>query len=320
MSALAGMRTSWVPIPATSLRRGTHTEPFAVHAASWEAAADAPADAPLQVCLHGLGGSHLNWSLLAPLLTDLGPVHAPDLAGFGRTPVTGRSASVGDNVDLVAGYLETVSPGRPVVLLGNSMGGHIAYSLAARRQDLVAALVLVGAAVPPLISWPDREVATRFALFAAPLLGRLYLEGRARRTTPAEQVRESLELCGIDVDAVDRDMLEAQVALAAERRRMPHATQAFLDASRSLLRRLGAGRGRLWAGVEEVTAPALILQGGQDRLVERVAADRLSDRRPDWEYRVYDELGHVVMVEAPDLVAADIRRWREAHLPVPRSG
>ena len=43
-------------------------------------------DAPLAVCVHGLGGSWVNWMALAPLLTDRYRVIAFDLAGFGLHP------------------------------------------------------------------------------------------------------------------------------------------------------------------------------------------------------------------------------------------
>jgi pimeloyl-ACP methyl ester carboxylesterase len=314
-SVLDEMRTSLVDVPARRLRHGG-PDGATVHTAHWPASGEAPADAPVQICLHGLGGSHLNWCLLGPMLTDLGPVWAPDLAGFGLTPLDGRSSTVESNVDLAIGLIETVSDGRPVVLLGNSMGGHIAYTIAAKRPDLVGGLVLVGAAVPPNVGKPDPKVALRFALFAIPRVGEAYLGARARKLTPAEQVRETLELCVVDVDALDTGLHRAHVDLAARRRQMPDAHTAFITAARSLLRRIGPRRWHLWSQVDAISAPALILQGGRDRLVERIAADRLSERRPDWDYRVYEDHGHVIMIEVPERVSADIHAWRAEHLPL----
>ena len=43
------------------------------------------ADGPVVVLVHGLGGSHLNWDLLAPHLTPHARVVALDLPGFGRS-------------------------------------------------------------------------------------------------------------------------------------------------------------------------------------------------------------------------------------------
>jgi pimeloyl-ACP methyl ester carboxylesterase len=310
MSAIASLTTQLVSIPAQALRLGQGDA--VVHAAHWPAARGASADAPAQICLHGLGGSHLNWALLGPRIAEQGEVWAPDLAGFGLTAPDTRSSSVSDNIDLAIGFIETVARDRPVVLLGNSMGGHIAYCVAAQRPDLVAQLILVGPAVPPMSRIPDPAVASRFLMFSTPLVGEAFLRRRRRLKTPAEEVEETMRLCVVDRAALDADLMAAHVDMAVKRRRMPHAHDAFLTAARTLLLRMGPGRERLWLAIDKIEAPALILQGAQDRLVERAACDRLADRRRDWTYHVYPDLGHVVMIEDPDRVALDIATWRAA--------
>jgi pimeloyl-ACP methyl ester carboxylesterase len=52
---------------------------------------------PTMVLVHGLGGSHLNWMMVGERLARRARVLVPDLAGFGRTPLAGRSASVSAN-------------------------------------------------------------------------------------------------------------------------------------------------------------------------------------------------------------------------------
>ena len=54
-----------------------------------------PAGAPVIVAVHGLEGSAVNWSALAPLLTDRYRVLAPDLAGHGFTRSAGRGVERG---------------------------------------------------------------------------------------------------------------------------------------------------------------------------------------------------------------------------------
>ena len=56
-------------------------------------------DGPSVVLVHGLGGSHLNWDLLAPRLTPYARVLALDLPGFGLSAPTGRASTVRSNVD-----------------------------------------------------------------------------------------------------------------------------------------------------------------------------------------------------------------------------
>jgi alpha/beta hydrolase fold len=49
-----------------------------------------PEDGPGIVCVHGLGGSAVNWSAIAPLLTGRYRLLAPDLAGHGLTRPAAR--------------------------------------------------------------------------------------------------------------------------------------------------------------------------------------------------------------------------------------
>src|ERR1700760_2629359 len=79
-------------------------------------------DAPLAVCVHGLGGSWVNWMALAPLLTERFRVIAFDLAGFGLTPLKGRRADIRSNRRLLDAFLRTTTD-QPVTLIGNSIGG-----------------------------------------------------------------------------------------------------------------------------------------------------------------------------------------------------
>jgi pimeloyl-ACP methyl ester carboxylesterase len=261
-----------------------------------------PAPAGTAVLVHGLGGSHVNWARLGPLRSRAGwTVWAPDLAGFGLTGLNGRSAAVDDQLDLLAGFIATVAD-PPVRLVGNSMGGLLALSLAAQRPELVASLVLVAPALPPVGS-PDRQVFRRFALGAAPGVAEWWFRHVARHRTPAAQTAEVLHLCVADTSVLDTGLLQAHTAMAAHRRLLGTVERAVPTATRSLLLRLGPGRASVWATVDAVTAPALVVGGEQDRLVTPATLDRLAARRSDWGRVRLDRMGHVPMLEAPEPLA-----------------
>ncbi|MPZ73056.1 MAG: alpha/beta fold hydrolase, partial [Nitriliruptorales bacterium] len=215
------MERRWRTVPLSTLERGRRD--VDVHTAWWSGAESGP----VFVAVHGLGGSHVNWALLAPRLARQGPVWAPDLAGFGLTPPTGRRPTVADNLDLLAGFIRTVSPRRPVVLLGNSMGGTIALLLAAEHPRLTAGVVLIAPASPRPFRAPlDRQVLTNFATLAAPVVGERILAYRQRRTTPDEQVRQTMLLCAADPANLDQAALEEHVEMAKQRRGLPYARAA----------------------------------------------------------------------------------------------
>ena len=68
-----------------------------------------PDDAPTVVLVHGLGGSHLNWDLFAPLLRPHARVLALDLPGFGRSEPGDRRTTVQDNVQVLDRFLREVA-------------------------------------------------------------------------------------------------------------------------------------------------------------------------------------------------------------------
>lgn len=262
------------------------------------------------VCVHGLGGSAVNWMLLAPLLAEQGEVWAPELAGFGLTAPTGRGAGVSDNVDLLRGFIRTVAGGRPVVLLGNSMGGLVSILIAAAAPDLVAGLVLVAPASPrPLRAPLDRRVASNFALMAVPSVGERWLDRRRARLTPAEHVRETMTLCGVDPAEVDPAAIAAHEDMVRRRRHLPYASSAFLQAARSILLLIGPRAAVLWRSIDGIDCPVLLLHGERDRLVTGAGIAALAHRRNDWDMRSYPELGHIPMLEEPSRVADDIADW-----------
>jgi pimeloyl-ACP methyl ester carboxylesterase len=106
------------------------------------------ADAGLPwVLLHGLAVSHRYLMPTAAALTD-GPVHVPDLPGFGLSGKPRQVLDVAQHCAAVAAWMDAdgITGAR---VLGNSFGCQVAVELAVRRPDLVFALVLVGPTVDP---------------------------------------------------------------------------------------------------------------------------------------------------------------------------
>lgn len=270
---------------------------------------DGPSDGPVFVCVHGLGGSHVNWHSLAPLLAQRGRVFALDLAGHGRTPLNGRSAAIPANRELLDRFLrETVGAG-PAILVGNSMGGFISILEAADAPHRIAGLVLVDPALPRASKQSvDRVVATTFATYMIPAIGERFVRERLRKIGPEGLVRETMALCMVDPSRVEASAMEASLVLARERAQMPWAPTAFLQAARSLVKLL-AFKSRVYEKIASVTAPTLMLMGREDRLVALAAAQAVADFRPDWEFVVFDDIGHVPQIECPAQTYAAIEHW-----------
>jgi pimeloyl-ACP methyl ester carboxylesterase len=259
------------------------------------------------VLVHGLGGSHLNWDLLAPLLRRHARVLALDLPGFGRSEPGERRATVQANVEVLDRFLTEVV-GKPVVLVGNSMGGMISILEAARSPEAVSELVLLDAAVPGPRRSLDPLVAATFAVYAIPMVGERFLWLRRQRQTPLRRVRDLLRLCGVDPDAVPGEVIDRSVELIDARQDVIGMDRAFLIAARSLLRLLVDPR-TYRAAMAAVTAPVLMLQGDEDRLVPVDAARDVAHRNPGWTYVELDGVGHVPQLQVPERVASEVLTW-----------
>ena len=97
------------------------------------------------VLIHGVGARADRWRRNVDVLAAAGHhVYALDLPGHGfAAKGAGFDYSVPGYVDFVAAFLKEIDVARPV-LVGTSLGGHIAAALAVRDPGRVRSLVLVG--------------------------------------------------------------------------------------------------------------------------------------------------------------------------------
>jgi pimeloyl-ACP methyl ester carboxylesterase len=277
-----------------------------VHYREWEG----PADGPTFVCVHGLGGSLLNWAPVAPGLARHGRVIALDLAGFGLTPLEERGAGVGSNWKVLDGFLRALDL-PPVVLIGNSMGGMLALIQAAHAPQSVYSLVLVDAAWPrtrTVQSQFDPRVASLFALYSTTRVGEWFATMRTRRLGPEGLVRETLRVAAADPASIDPLLVQAMVEQTRRRQEFDYPTSAFLAAARSIFRAQVAP-GRYRALVRSVSAPALVMHGARDRLVPVAIAREAAAEHPNWKLVVFEDLGHIPQMEAPERWLAEVERW-----------
>lgn len=162
--------------------------------------ADPGGDATPVLLVHGLAVSHRYLTPLALALSATHPVYVPDLPGFGLTERPGRAYDVPRHTAFLAEWLAAYRVG-PVCLLGHSFGAEVAAALAARRPDLVRALVLAGPTSDPAARSRRGQIGRwlvdtlREAKWQAPILLRDVLDARPWRVfaTLSHSVRNRIE-------------------------------------------------------------------------------------------------------------------------------
>jgi pimeloyl-ACP methyl ester carboxylesterase len=108
---------------------------------------DNDGDGPVVVALHGLAGTGDEFIATAAAVGGPYRFVFPDLRGHGNSTRQPADVSRAAFVDDVAVVIRHVSPGKPVTLAGQSMGGHTAILAAANFPDLVTRLIVLEATV-----------------------------------------------------------------------------------------------------------------------------------------------------------------------------
>lgn len=247
---------------------------------------EGPRDDPLPiVLLHGTSASLHTWDGWAKALRGQRRVVRLDLPGFGLTgPWTGRYAGqpyLGDTyARFVRDVLDHLQLPR-VVLAGNSLGGEVAWRLAALAPERVAQLVLVDAAglrftpqVQPL-GWQVARLPVLGALSESVLTRALVRQGLASVVGDPARITDA---------QVERYY---QLTLRTGNR------AALRERLRGWSPGMGAER------IEGVRQPTLVLWGGRDRLIPPEVADRFVAGIPGARLVRFDDLGHIPHEEDP---------------------
>jgi alpha-beta hydrolase superfamily lysophospholipase len=243
--------------------------------------------------IHGLGDHSGLYPILVEHFQSRGiTVHAMDLRGNGRSE--GQRAYIEswdeyrEDLHRFVGLVREEEPGRPLFLLGNSLGGLIVLEYALRYPDGLRGVI---AASPPL---------GRLGV-PAPLLAL----GRAfSRMWPRFSIRT-----GMDLSALARDPVVMQTILADP-----------------LFHRVGTARlstevvaaiARVQAAAPTFPLPVLVLHGSSDRMVPPEGSREFVARvgHPDRELKEYAGAFHVLFADLDhQRVLTDVERWIEARL------
>ena len=225
--------------------------------------------------IEGHGQSMWAWREQIPVFAGHYRTIAFDTRGTGRSPVPDESYGIDELAQDAADVLD----GRTASVVGLSMGGYVALTLALARPELVRSLVLVGTGA----GGPDRVPRPQDVRDAYAAAIGLPFDEYGRRTMPLT----------FSPGWTDRNPERFEAILAA---RLEHPTpDVTLDAH--LLACYGFyARG---CEVERIDAPALVIHGDADVIVPVENGRALASRLPNARYVELPGRGHNVQLEDP---------------------
>lgn len=250
-------------------------------------AADAPA--PI-VLLHGTSASLHTWEGWTGALKGQRRVIRFDLPGFALTgPHPQDDYSIDAYVRFVVATLDRLGIAR-CVLAGNSLGGQIAWAVAATHPNRVERLVLVDAAGYP---FEPQSVPIGFQIARLPVLDPLM-----RNTLPRGLVERSVRNVYGNPAKVTPELVDlyADMALREGNRRALGLRMA---------QRLAVAPER----IATLKLPTLILWGGQDRLIPPDNAQKFARDITGSRLVMFDDLGHVPHEEDPGRTIAPVKAF-----------
>ncbi len=262
---------------------------------------EGPKTGQVALLIHGWSSSWYAFSPLIPLLSKRFRCIAVDLPGYGNSPPLPTRVSIEAYADILFDLLCEVTD-NPAVVIGHSMGGMIALTMALRHRVQIERLVLLC----PTVSG---HLSTSINLFVSPIT-----------------MLERYPLANWMVSAMEPYMLSVTDRLMrpvsfAERTAISEDDYIRL---RSDARRPGQGRVRAecyWAMREgdlrgklaEIEPPSLVLWGAEDNTVPLRDAGVVADEWPSADLRIIPKAGHWPQFETPEIT----RRYLTGFLGLP---
>jgi pimeloyl-ACP methyl ester carboxylesterase len=253
-----------------------------------------PRDAPAVILLHGLGASLETWEPWAQALSARFRVIRLDLPGFGLTGAdpTGDYSDA-RTIKILIDLMDQLHVDR-ASLIGNSLGGRIAWNFAARHPDRVTRLVLVS---------PDGFASPGFA-YDTPPKTPLMLQALPY-IAPRGLLKSSLAAAY----AHPQKMSEATVTRYCDLMLAPGVRTAILARiSQTILRDPGPILAR-------ITAPTLLLWGEQDGMIPIGNAADYLRFLPHATLVRLPGLGHVPFEEDPATSLPPVERFLSGETP-----
>ncbi len=233
-----------------------------------------PKDAPPVVLLHGMLGDVDNWDATVPALAAAGyhvlvPLLPVYTASHTHTSVKGLT-------EYVLRFLDAYCP-QPCVLMGNSLGGHVAVCVAARRPASVRALVLCGASG----------------------LGEVSIGTTTPRRFSRAFVRDRTAFTFHDPAHATDSLVTRMMALLADRASLTRLIAMARSARDTHIGQL----------LTTLQMPTLLVWGAQDRLTPLDVAHRFHALIPNSTLQIVDACGHAPMIEQPERFNAIARSF-----------
>ncbi len=273
-------------------------------------------EGPLVVFLHGFPGFWWTWRTCMAAVAKAGfRAVAIDLRGYCGSDHPPRGYDIPTATHDVASVIRSLGA-RQAFVVGQGMGGLIAWAVAALQPEVVAGLCVMGSAHPERM---------RHAMMhdRAQLMASKYLFGFQRPWIPERQlvadnaamVERLLHQWSADSSWLNRDTADTYRAAM----QVSNTAHCSVEYFRWVLRSIPRPDGRRFVqriGAASIASPVLHLHGAADRTVlPRTCEGSDAFVSGDYDWQLLPELGHLIHEESPKVVNGLLVNWLATHQP-----
>lgn len=257
------------------------------------------------ILLHGFGAAIEHWRHNIPILSQNHRVYGVDLLGFGGSRKVKVPYTVNLWVEQIHDFWQTFI-GKPVVLVGNSIGSLVCMALADKYPEMVAGLVM--------LSLPDvtrrREMIPAWLLnivtpiekfFTSPWLLKPIFYYLRRPEVLGKWTKIAYE----DESAVNDELVQIIAAPTLDE----GADIAFISLAQAVNHPEYCPPAKVILPRLEI--PILLCWGKQDRMVPVQLAPGFVNLNPRIQYVEFEQAGHCLQDECPDRFNPILLEWLE---------
>ena len=225
------------------------------------------------ILLHGLFGNLSNWGHVVDEFKTTHRVLIPRLPFYTR-PITRQRLD--DLVDYITDFVEE-NQLQKIILMGNSLGGHVALLYAWKYPALVRRLVLAGSSG----------------------LYENSFGGTFPRVKDYDYIREKVKSTFYKPEVATKELVDEVYDTVQSRIN----TLSIIGLARA------AQRHNVADMLGQLITPTLLIWGLQDTITPPEVALEFYDRLPNAEIAFLDHCGHVPMMEQPQLFNQHVRKF-----------
>ena len=226
------------------------------------------------VLLHGLMGELSNFSSLTSYFSQRGyKVYAPELPLY-SLPII--STNINNIAKHVTKFIETVIK-QPVILVGNSLGGHIGLVLSHKHPELVTALCLTG---------------------SSGLYEKSFGETYPKRGDYEYVERKTREVF-YDPNIATKEIVDDVFETVNDRNKAIKTLYIARDAIKSNMK----------DDLIDIKIPVCLIWGKQDNVTPPEVAIEFNEELPDASLFWIDKCGHAPMMEHPETFNELLNDW-----------